>query len=152
MTARILLAGVATVATHALAARLRTEYLCVSVCANEAATIERVREWRPDLILLECAPDDQDFAFCRRLRAEPCSRPVPLMLLAAGADDPAVRLRGLELGADDVLGAPIDTRMLLARLHALVRAKRLQDAHASGDAGAPGSAAGGDPWPARACW
>ncbi len=151
MTARIVVAAAAGADPRALAARLRAEYLTVAVAAGEVATLDMVADWRPDLIVLDAAPaigrrigstivpDAPDLAFCARLRTEPCSRHVPLLLLVLG-DDPALRLRGLELGADDVLAGPPDMDLLLARLHALVRAAWSRDAWRGGEAvAAPGA-------------
>ena len=126
MTARILLAGASSPAARGLAVLLRAEYLSVAVSSGGAAALELARSWRPDLIVLDGGSGGDGLALCRRLRAEPLSRYLPLLLVTT-PDDSASRLRALELSADEALGAPLDMDLLLARLHALVRNKRLQD-------------------------
>jgi DNA-binding response OmpR family regulator len=69
------------------------------------------------LILDVMLPDGDGFDVCRTLRAR--SRVPVLMLTARG--DPADRIVGLELGADDYLPKPFEPRELLARVRALLR-------------------------------
>ena len=71
-----------------------------------------------DLVILDVMlPGLDGFEILRRLRAE--SR-VPILMLTARGED-VDRISGLEMGADDYLGKPFNTRELLARIRAILR-------------------------------
>jgi two-component system response regulator CpxR len=71
-----------------------------------------------DLVLLDVMlPGLDGFEILRQLRAE--SR-VPVLMLTARGED-VDRISGLEMGADDYLGKPFNTRELLARIRAILR-------------------------------
>jgi two-component system OmpR family response regulator len=71
-----------------------------------------------DLIILDLMlPGDDGFDLCRKIRA---SSAVPIIMLTAMKED-TDRIIGLELGADDYLGKPFNTRELLARVKAVLR-------------------------------
>lgn len=76
------------------------------------------------LILDVMLPDGDGFEVCRQVRSD-FSLPI-LMLTARG--EPADRIVGLELGADDYLPKPFEPRELLARLRAIQRRQRGNDA------------------------
>jgi DNA-binding response OmpR family regulator len=71
-----------------------------------------------DAVLLDVMlPDGDGFDVCRRIRAE---SEVPVLMLTARGE-PADRIVGLELGADDYLPKPFEPRELLARIKAILR-------------------------------
>lgn len=71
-----------------------------------------------DLLLLDVGlPDGDGFSLCRQLRAR---HHLPILMLTARCD-PADRVVGLELGADDYLPKPFEPAELLARVRALLR-------------------------------
>jgi two-component system, OmpR family, response regulator len=79
---------------------------------------DQVRLLAPDLVVLDLGlPGEDGMAICRRLRPDYC-RPI-LMLTARGNDIDHVL--GLELGADDYVIKPVEPRLLLARINALLR-------------------------------
>lgn len=78
----------------------------------------------PDVVLLDLMMPDMDgFEVCRRIRADPITALVPIILLTA-LDDRESRLRGLEAGADDFLSKPFDFAELRARLRTITRLNR----------------------------
>jgi two-component system OmpR family response regulator/two-component system response regulator RstA len=80
--------------------------------------LERVREERPDLIVLDLGlPGQNGFEVCKALRA--VDR-VPILILTARNSD-IDHVVGLELGADDFVIKPVEPRVLVARIHALLR-------------------------------
>jgi two-component system cell cycle response regulator len=96
-------------------------------CATGANALRLVREARPDLILLEShLPDMRGIDVIHRLRADPLSQSLPIVMLSS-INDPALRLAALEAGADDVLTKPLDELVLLARLRSLLRARETQE-------------------------
>jgi two-component system phosphate regulon response regulator PhoB len=86
-----------------------------------AAALAEVKRRVPDLILLDqMLPDIDGAEICRRLRASPETRRVPIMFLTARAEESA-RIRGLALGADDYITKPFSLDELLLRIQAVLR-------------------------------
>jgi DNA-binding response OmpR family regulator len=78
----------------------------------------------PDLIISDVnMPRLDGFALCRKLRA--AGNPVPLVLLTS-RDSEIDEALGLELGADDYVAKPFSTRVLLARIEALLRRETMR--------------------------
>lgn len=78
----------------------------------------------PDVILLDIALQNQDgLDVCRRLRADPRFRNVPLLLLS-GQTDAATKRAGFDAGADDFVAKPFIPDELLARMDAQVRRRQ----------------------------
>ena len=82
----------------------------------------------PDLILLDVLmPDLDGLELLSRLRVNPATVSVPVVLLTARADS-RDRVRGLELGADDYITKPFDIEELVARVGAVLRrSKAMRD-------------------------
>jgi len=75
----------------------------------------------PDLVILDVMmPGVDGYEACRRLRADPKTAHLPILMLTARAEE-ADKVVGLELGADDYLAKPFGERELLARVRALLR-------------------------------
>jgi len=75
----------------------------------------------PDVILLDwMLPDASGPSLARRLRAEPRTREVPIIMLTARAGDDD-KVAGLEAGADDYVTKPFSPRELEARIQAVLR-------------------------------
>ena len=92
------------------------------VGALDAESAQRhVNEALPDLILLDwMLPGISGQEFARRLRADPRSRQVPIIMLTARSDE-RDKVQGLETGADDYITKPFSPRELLARIQAVLR-------------------------------
>lgn len=76
---------------------------------------------RPDLILLAAGLSEPDeFTLCRKLKADPATQDIPLVLLAY-EQDPDARLAYLQAGADEVLPKPIEEPVLRARIRTILR-------------------------------
>lgn len=82
---------------------------------------ERVHAERPDIVVLDLGlPGKDGFAVCRELRA---AFELPILILTA-RDSDIDHVVGLELGADDYVIKPVEPRVLVARIHALLRRSR----------------------------
>src|SRR5215471_8600369 len=75
----------------------------------------------PNLIILDLnLPHMNGFELCRRLRAEPATARVPILMLTARGDE-ADKVLGLNIGADDYITKPFSMRELVARVNAVLR-------------------------------
>jgi phosphate regulon transcriptional regulator PhoB len=78
----------------------------------------------PDLVLLDLMlPGMDGLEVCRRLRQDPATRSLPIVMLTARGDE-VDRVLGLELGADDYVVKPFSPRELVARIRAVLRRAR----------------------------
>ena len=99
----------------------------VATASNGDDALAVVASTLPDLVLLDVVmPGPDGFDVCRRLKSDPRTRIIPVVLLT-GLQGPADRLRGIEAGADDFLSKPIELAELRARTRSLVRLKRHTD-------------------------
>lgn len=81
----------------------------------------------PDLILLDVMmPDASGFDLCRKLKATPETRNIPVIFLT-GASDVEQMVLGFDVGAVDYIQKPFDSVELNARVRAALRTKRFQD-------------------------
>ncbi|SEM48957.1 response regulator transcription factor [Streptacidiphilus jiangxiensis] len=85
------------------------------------AALEQAAARRPDLVVLDLMlPEIDGLEVCRRLRAEPLSHAVPIVMLTAKGDEHD-RILGLELGADDYVTKPFSPRELVLRIQSVLR-------------------------------
>ncbi len=76
---------------------------------------------RPDLIILDwMLPGLSGVDFARRVRRNPATRDIPIIMLTARSEEDD-RIRGLEAGADDYICKPFSPRELIARVKAVLR-------------------------------
>jgi len=95
-------------------------YEVVGALTGAAALAETARAC-PDLVLLDqMLPDIDGIEICRRLRAAPETKRIPIVFLTARADEKA-RVHGLALGADDYVVKPFSMTELLLRIRAVLR-------------------------------
>src|SRR3954453_15679936 len=81
----------------------------------------RLREAAPDLAVLDwMLPGLSGIALCRRLRARPETKALPIIMLTARGEE-SERVRGLATGADDYIVKPFSVPELIARVRALLR-------------------------------
>lgn len=127
MTARILVVDDIPANVKLLEARLRAEYFDVLTAANGFDALEICEAGKVDLVLLDVMMPGMDgFEVCRRLKADPATSHVPVVMVTAldGMED---RVTGLEAGADDFLTKPVSDLQLMTRVKSLVRLKSLTD-------------------------
>jgi phosphate regulon transcriptional regulator PhoB len=103
---------------------LHKEGWAVVVATNGADALRRAREARPDLILLDIMiPQLNGWEVCRRLKQDPDTRGVPVIMLTGRVDE-GDKVLGFELGADDYVTKPFSPRELIARIRAVIRRGR----------------------------
>jgi DNA-binding response OmpR family regulator len=97
---------------------LRNHDLKVTQFEDGTDLLAQVRNNRPDIVLLDVMlPGEDGFSLCRTLRQEYAG---PILFLTA-RDTNFDQVLGLELGADDYVIKPVEPRVLLARINALLR-------------------------------
>lgn len=83
--------------------------------------VQAVKE-KPDLIILDInLPDLNGVDVCRKLKADPRTRHIPVLMLSGEAREVAQKVSGLESGAEDYLFKPINVKVLVARVSALLK-------------------------------
>lgn len=80
-----------------------------------------VKELKPSLVLLDIMlPGIDGFSVCRRIRENPETASIPVIMLTARSEEEDI-VRGLECGADDYITKPFSRQVLLARVRAVLR-------------------------------
>jgi signal transduction histidine kinase/serine phosphatase RsbU (regulator of sigma subunit) len=113
--------------------RLLEHDYVVRTAVDGADALEHIEERPPDLVLTDVMmPRLDGFALLGKLRADPRTRRLPVIVLSARAGEEAT-VEGLDAGADDYLVKPFSGPELLARVHANLEVTRLRDALATGE-------------------
>ncbi|PWR23431.1 PleD family two-component system response regulator [Zavarzinia compransoris] len=127
MTAKVLVVDDVPVIRKILEAKLVAEFFEVIVAGSGQEAIEKAHAEQPDIVLLDVMmPDINGFEVCRRLKADPLTSHIPVVMIT-GLDQPSDRVAGLEAGADDFLSKPTNDVALFARVRNLVRLKTMSD-------------------------
>jgi two-component system cell cycle response regulator len=127
MTARILIVDDTPVNLKLLESRLTAEYFDCVLAMSGPEALALCGQGRADVVLLDVMMPGMDgFETCRRLKADPATAHIPVVMVTA-LDQPADRVRGLEAGADDFLTKPVDDLALIARVRSLARLKTAHD-------------------------
>ena len=127
MSARILVVDDIEANVRLLQAKLEAEYYEVLTARDGPEALKACLQEGPDIVLLDVMMPGMDgFEVCRRLRADPATRHIPIVMVTA-LDGRKDRLTGLEAGADDFLTKPIDDVTLFARVRSLTRLKMVID-------------------------
>ncbi len=125
MTERILIVEDEADLAATLAYNLKREGFVPTVAHDGAEALARaLGPDTPQLVLLDLMlPDMPGTEVCRRLRAAPQTRAVPIIILTARGDE-IDRVVGFEVGADDYVTKPFSVRELLLRVRAVLRRAR----------------------------
>jgi two-component system cell cycle response regulator len=127
MSARVLVVDDVLPNVKLLEAKLTGEYFDVVTASNGPEALERVERDNPDIVLLDVMMPGMDgFEVCTRLKANPKTEHIPVVMVTA-LSDATDRVRGLECGADDFLTKPVNDLSLFARVRSLVRLKQMMD-------------------------
>ncbi len=109
-----------------LEAVLTSHGYSVTSASSGPEALEKVTAEQPDLVLLDIQmPGMNGYEVCRRLRADPATQFLPVVMITSS--DTEVRVNALEADADDFITKPFDQQELLARVRSLVRIKQYHD-------------------------
>ena len=92
----------------------------VRVARDGEEALRLAQDWLPDVLLLDVMmPRCNGFEVCRRLRDNPATRPVKIVMLTAHGRDAQIE-RGLALGADAYITKPFSNKELVAKVRGLL--------------------------------
>ena len=121
MSARILIVEDEEPLTMLLRYNLEAEGYKVETAARGDEADTKLKESPPDLVVLDwMLPGLSGIELCRRLRARPATKTLPIIMLTARGEE-SEKVRGLATGADDYIVKPFSVPELLARVRALLR-------------------------------
>lgn len=100
----------------------------VSGCYSGEDALAKVRQDRPALIILDLMlPGIDGLDVCKRIKSDPKTSDIPIIMLTARGDEADV-VSGLELGADDFIVKPFSPRVLSARVKTVLRRGQMESA------------------------
>jgi adenylate cyclase len=109
-----------------LEAVLTSHGYSVIAASSGPEALERVRSEPPDLVLLDIQmPGMNGYEVCRKLREDPATRFLPIVMITSS--DTEVRVKAIEAEADDFIPKPFNQQELLGRVRSLVRIKQYHD-------------------------
>jgi two-component system, OmpR family, alkaline phosphatase synthesis response regulator PhoP len=92
-----------------------------------AEGLDKVRAEPPDLVLLDVMmPNMSGFEVCRRLKSDPATRDIPVLMVTALKEMNDIEL-GVQSGTDDFISKPVNRLELLTRVRSLLRVRHLKD-------------------------
>lgn len=110
-----------------IGALLTTDAYPFETAINGAEALEKTLSFMPDLILLDIMMPGMDgYEVCKRLKANPETEHIPVVMVTALADRDS-RIKGLDHGANDFITKPFDTTELMVRAKNLIRVKEFED-------------------------
>jgi DNA-binding response OmpR family regulator len=123
MPARILIAEDNPQGADLIEAFLSDSDYAIAVARDGEEALRQVREQPPDLVLLDIMmPKLSGFEVCKRLRADPATRDIAVLMITA-LDQPSDIERAVEAGTDDFMTKPLNRAELLLRIRALLTSR-----------------------------
>ena len=116
------------VATNRIVLKVKLAAACYTTlqAACGQSALSAARRAQPDLILLDVMlPDLSGIEVCRRLKADPETRDIPVVMITASRS-PAAGTEALRAGADDFMPKPVEETILMARIRSLLRARETE--------------------------
>lgn len=107
---------------------LRLEGYEVQTAKSGFEALEKLEGVLPQLILLDVMmPEMNGFEVCRRIRSNLRTATIPILFLTA-LDNEESHLKGIEVMGDDYLTKPIQTELLVKRIHSIIKLSKLRNA------------------------
>lgn len=106
---------------------LKAQGFRVATAGDGQHALDQFPQVQPDLVLLDAMmPRLNGYEVCRRLKKNPKTCLTPVVLVTSHTET-SERVRGLDVGADDILGKPVDRGELVARVRSLLKLKAHTD-------------------------
>ncbi|MEC8280023.1 MAG: response regulator transcription factor [Verrucomicrobiota bacterium] len=116
--------------TELLQYRLEQEGYRVATLNDPLGFVAKVREFEPDLMLLDIMmPDLSGIQLCRIVRADPSMKDIPVIFLSARGEVED-RIKGLEAGAEDYVSKPFNNNELMLRIGKMLKRSGAPSEHA----------------------
>src|ERR1700730_17248278 len=123
MSAHILVVDDVPLNLEVLVAMLARDYPVVSTAADGSEALAKIEDEKPDIVLLDVMmPGLDGFDTCRRIKADPATAHIPVVMVTALSDGDDL-VSGFESGANDFLTKPVNFRVLMARVDSQLRQK-----------------------------
>ena len=107
--------------TELLKYRLEQEGYRVATLNDPLGFVAKVREFEPDLMLLDIMmPELSGIQLCRIVRADPSMKDIPVIFLSARGEVED-RIKGLEAGAEDYVSKPFNNNELMLRISKMLK-------------------------------
>lgn len=101
---------------------LKPEGFEVLVCGDGESGLAQAPVDKPDLVVLDMnLPGLSGLDVCRRLKQDPATRHIPVIILTGEARETALKVESLDAGADDYLFKPLGGKALLARVRSILK-------------------------------
>lgn len=127
MTGQILVVDDIATNRMVMTAKLATQFFRACPVATGGEALAAIRRAPPDLVLLDVnLPDTDGFAVCARIKSDPATRGIPVILITAIAAAGQLQA-ALDCGADDFLVKPVSDLSLFSRLRHLMRTRTMMD-------------------------
>ncbi len=121
---RVLIADDNPQGAELLEAYLSSSDYELRIASDGEQTMNLVAAWQPDLILLDVMmPRLSGFEVCKRLRADPATCDIAVLMVTA-LDQPSDVEKAVEAGANDFLSKPINKSELLLRVRSMLRSRQ----------------------------
>jgi type IV pilus assembly protein PilB len=118
---KVLVADDDPIARELIRKTLQKNLYEVLLAEDGAAALESAFMHAPDIILTDIVmPELNGYELCSRIKSHPKTKTIPVIMLTS-QDDLDSEVRGLEAGADDFIGKPIEPKRLIARLSVMLR-------------------------------
>jgi two-component system alkaline phosphatase synthesis response regulator PhoP len=122
-SARVLIADDNPQGVELLEAYLSSSNYEIETASDGEETLRKVKQWQPDLVLLDIMmPKISGFEVCKRLRADPATRDMAVLMITA-LDQPSDIERAVEAGTDDFLTKPINKTELFLRIRSVLKSR-----------------------------
>lgn len=109
------------------------EGLSAEIAATGRTGLDSIARAAPDLVVLDLMlPDLDGLEVCRRLKQNPLTREIPILMVSAKGEEADI-VTGIELGAEDYVTKPFSAKVLMARLKNILR--RREEAAPTEDSG-----------------
>ncbi len=126
--ARILVVDDEETIVELISFNLEKEGFIIDTATDGQEALLKIATKKPDLIVLDwMLPGLDGLDICRRIRQNPDTTDIPVIMLTARGEE-VDRILGLELGASDYVTKPFSPRELAARVKAQLRARQIKPA------------------------